>query len=40
MAATTIGTEMLKRARANLFQDTKKLMMAWRKESLRDCPEI
>jgi hypothetical protein len=38
MAATTIGTEILKRVRASQFQGTKKLKMAWRKESSRDCP--
>jgi hypothetical protein len=39
MVPTMIGTEILKRVRANLFQGTKKLRMASLKESLRGYPE-
>jgi hypothetical protein len=36
MVPTMIGTKILRRAKVNLFQGTKKLKMALPKESLRD----
>jgi len=36
---TMIGTKILKRVGVSLFQGTKKLKMAWLKESLRDYRE-